>query len=65
MDGLFATQDKMDTKKLLRGIFSPVTLGTAFIFLLDNVTVQGLAFFAPTIVKTIYPHNTVISQQVR
>lgn len=56
--------DKVDKNKLLRGIFSPVTLSTAFIFLLDNITVQGLAFFAPTIVKTIYPKNSVISQQL-
>lgn len=56
--------DKLDRKKVLKGIFSPVTLGTAFIFLLNNITVQGLAFFAPTIVRTIYPHNTVISQQL-
>lgn len=48
----------------MKGIFSPVTLSTAFIFLLNNVTVQGLAFFAPTIVKTIYPKNSVISQQL-
>ncbi|THZ93115.1 putative MFS transporter, partial [Aureobasidium pullulans] len=56
--------DKFDRKKVFKGIFSPVTLGTALIFLLNNVTVQGLAFFAPTIVRTIYPHNTVISQQL-
>lgn len=56
--------DKIDRPKVLRGIFSPVTLATATIFLLNNITVQGLAFFAPTIVKTIYPHNTVISQQL-
>ncbi|KAL3423170.1 major facilitator superfamily transporter [Phlyctema vagabunda] len=56
--------DKLDTTKTLRGIFSPVTLGTSFIFLLDNITVQGLAFFAPTIVRTIYPGRTVISQQL-
>lgn len=43
--------DKMDTKKLLAGIFNPVTLGTSSIFLLNNVTVQGLAFFLPTIVR--------------
>lgn len=57
--------DKMDTAKILRGIFSPVSLATSFIFLLDNITVQGLAFFAPTIVRTIYPKNTVIFQQLR
>jgi len=56
--------EKLDTPKTLRGIFNPVTLATSFIFLLNNITVQGLAFFAPTIVKTIYPHDTVISQQL-
>jgi Na+/melibiose symporter-like transporter len=52
-------------KKILRGIFNPVVLTTSFIFLLNNITVQGLAFFAPTIVKTIYPTDTVVSQQLR
>jgi len=56
--------DKLDMPKILHGIFSPVTLCTAFIFLLDNITVQGLAIFAPTIVGTIYPHNSVVSQQL-
>ncbi|CAI7593138.1 unnamed protein product [Penicillium pancosmium] len=56
--------DKMDTAKTLRGIFSPVTITTAFIFLLNNITVQGLGFFAPTIVATIYPNASVISQQL-
>jgi MFS family permease len=56
--------DRIDKPKILRGIISPVTLSTAFIFLLNNVTVQGLAFFAPTIVKTIYPKNSIISQQL-
>ncbi|KAI7202121.1 putative MFS transporter, partial [Hortaea werneckii] len=56
--------DKVDSKKTLRGIFSPVTLATAFIFLLNNITVQGLTFFAPTIVRTIYPDATVVSQQL-
>lgn len=56
--------DKLDTAKIIRGIFSPVTLATSFIFLLNNITVQGLAFFAPTIVKTIYPKHTVVFQQL-
>ncbi|KAL1590213.1 hypothetical protein WHR41_01151 [Cladosporium halotolerans] len=59
--------DKMDRKKLLAGIFNPVTLGTSMIFLLNNITVQGLAFFLPTIVRTIYPSatHTVVYQQLR
>ncbi|OQE18630.1 hypothetical protein PENSTE_c017G08855 [Penicillium steckii] len=56
--------DKMDFAKTMRGIFSPVTITTAFIFLLNNITVQGLAFFAPTIVQTIYPDASVVSQQL-
>ncbi|KXH56758.1 major facilitator superfamily transporter [Colletotrichum salicis] len=56
--------DKMDTKKLRRGIFAPVTLATSFVFLLNNVTVQGLAFFLPTIVRGIYPTATVQRQQL-
>ncbi|RMZ78830.1 hypothetical protein DV738_g3599, partial [Chaetothyriales sp. CBS 135597] len=56
--------DKFDKPKILRGLFSPVTLATALIFMLDNITVQGLAFFAPTIVKTIYPDASVVSQQL-
>jgi sugar phosphate permease len=57
--------DKLDKKKTVRGIFNPVVLATSLIFLLDNITVQGLAFFAPTIVRTIYPKNTVVYQQLR
>ncbi len=56
--------DQIDTPKILRGIFSPVTIATAFIFLLNNITVQGLAFFAPTIVKTIYPAASTVTQQL-
>lgn len=56
--------DKLDVTKTLRGIFNPVTLAVSFIFLLDNVTVQGLAFFTPTIVATIYPNDSVVSQQL-
>ena len=50
-----ALLDKMDRAKLWKGILNPVTLVVAFLFLLNNITVQGLAFFLPTIVSTIYP----------
>ncbi|AEO59123.1 hypothetical protein MYCTH_2064631 [Thermothelomyces thermophilus ATCC 42464] len=56
--------DRMDTKKLIQGILSPVTLATSFMFLLNNITVQGLAFFAPTIVRTIYPDKSTVMQQL-
>jgi MFS family permease len=56
--------DGIDKPKLLRGIINPVTLSTSFIFLLDNVTVQGLAFFLPTIVATIYPAKSTVEKQL-
>ncbi|KXJ86504.1 putative MFS transporter, partial [Microdochium bolleyi] len=56
--------DKLNKKKLKRGLFNPVVLGTAFIFLLDNVTVQGLAFFLPTIVRGIYPGAATVTLQL-
>ncbi|KAL0571972.1 hypothetical protein V5O48_009998 [Marasmius crinis-equi] len=63
--GQTAVLDRLDLTKLIRGITSPVTIAVSFIFLLDNVTVQGLAFFLPTIIKTIYPTDTVIQQQLQ
>ncbi|EKG10286.1 Major facilitator superfamily [Macrophomina phaseolina MS6] len=62
--GALEVLDKIATTKILRGIFSPVTLSTSCIFMLNNITVQGLAFFLPTIVRTIYPKDSVISQQL-
>lgn len=59
-----AVLDKMDKVKLFRGLFCPVTLVTALIFLLNNITVQSLAFFAPTIVQTIYKNKTIVQQQL-
>ncbi|KAI8721340.1 MFS domain-containing protein [Fusarium sp. LHS14.1] len=56
--------DKMDKKKLILGIWNPVVISTSWIFLFCNVTVQGLGFFLPTIVRTIYTDYTVIRQQL-
>ncbi|KAL2797301.1 major facilitator superfamily domain-containing protein [Aspergillus keveii] len=57
--------DKLDKTKIMRGIFNPVTIATSFIMLFTCVTVQGLAFFLPTIVRTIYPEKTTIEQQLQ
>lgn len=56
--------DKIDGQKVKRGIFNPVTLSTGFIFLLNNITVQGLSFFTPTIIATIYKDKTVVQKQL-
>lgn len=56
--------DKIDKRKLILGILNPNTAMCAWIFLLDNVTAQSMAFFLPTIVATIYPKNSVVSKQL-
>ncbi|KAK4448865.1 major facilitator superfamily transporter [Podospora aff. communis PSN243] len=56
--------DKMNRRRFVRGIVNPVTMSTAVVFLFDAITVQALAFFLPTIVRTIYPTETVVRQQL-
>lgn len=59
-----AVLDKIDLKKLLAGVFNPATLTTSFAFLMNNITVQGLAFFLPTIVAGIYPQKSTVEKQL-
>lgn len=56
--------DKIDKVKTVRGILNPVVLSTSMVLLLINITVQGLAFFLPTIVRSIYPKATPVRQQL-
>lgn len=56
--------DRFDRKKIIRGIFSPVTITIGFVFLLAGVISQGLSVFLPTIVKSIYPNTSAVSQQL-
>ncbi|GMK58035.1 hypothetical protein CspeluHIS016_0500670 [Cutaneotrichosporon spelunceum] len=62
--GTTEVTDKMDKKKLLAGVINPNTLVVSWIFLFVNITVQGIAFFTPTIVATIYPNETVVRKQL-
>jgi sugar phosphate permease len=56
--------DKMNLTKVKNGISSPVTLVTAFIFLCGNIVVLGISFFLPTIIRTIYPDKSRVTQQL-
>ncbi|KWU44437.1 putative pantothenate transporter [Rhodotorula sp. JG-1b] len=57
--------DKMHSKAVWSGIFNVTTIVVSLIFLFDNCVVQGVGFFLPTIIKSIYPGETVIQQQLR
>lgn len=53
------------SSRLLKlSILSPVTIATSVIFLFNSMTVQGFGVFAPSIVKAIFPRNTVTEQQL-
>jgi sugar phosphate permease len=56
--------DKMNLTKVKNGISNPVTLVTAFIFLCGNIVVLGISFFLPTIIRTIYPDKSRVTQQL-
>lgn len=56
--------DDMDRTKLWRGVANPVTLATGSMYLMNAVTVQGMGFFLPTIISTIYPEASVTRQQL-
>lgn len=56
--------DGIDKIKLRRGITNPITLEIAIIFLFNNITVQGMAFFLPTLVSYIYPDKSTIHKQL-
>ena len=48
--------DRIDTTKVLRGIFSPVALAIAFILLLNNIVTKSLAFLPPQLLNYL-PHS--------
>lgn len=58
------SDEKLSWTKVRLGIVNPVVLTTTVIFLLNSITVYGVSFFLPTIVKTIFPEKTVRVQQL-
>lgn len=57
--------DALHSKGVWAGIFNTNTIVIACVFLLNNITVQGVGFFLPTIVRSIYPQESTIHQQLR
>ncbi|KAF4548442.1 MFS-type transporter-like protein 77 [Elsinoe fawcettii] len=59
-----AVLDKFSSRRAWTGITSPITITTASIFFLNNLPVQGISTFSPTIVRTIFPTSSIINQQL-
>jgi hypothetical protein len=62
--GATVVLDKLHSRAVKQGIFAPTTLAIGFIFLVNNITVQGLAFFTPTIVASIFPTKSTVHKQL-
>ncbi|MBE3046185.1 MFS transporter [Candidatus Bathyarchaeota archaeon] len=56
--------DKLNGRKAWLGFWNPVVLATAAVFFMNNITVQGLAFFLPTIVGQIYSEESTVRKQL-
>lgn len=57
--------DGIGWKRIVNNIFETQTLLSALQFLFNNITVQGVAVFTPTIVATIFPDETGVGQNLR
>ncbi|KAF9260792.1 MFS general substrate transporter [Marasmius fiardii PR-910] len=70
---IFRVQSEMITevrgsdsrRKVILGILNPMTITCGILLSLTGVAVIGLAFFLPTIIKTAFPGETMIQQQLR
>ncbi|KAI0477454.1 MFS general substrate transporter [Xylariaceae sp. FL0804] len=62
--GQASVLDKFDRKRLWLGFWNPVVQLTAWVFLLNNITVQGLTVFTPTIVESIFPNYSTTQLQL-
>ncbi|CCF32429.1 Tna1 protein [Colletotrichum higginsianum] len=56
--------DKISKTKMIKGAINPVTATTSICFMFCSLSIQGLALFAPTIVRSIYPDASVTRQQL-
>nr|CRX79029.1 hypothetical protein [Leucosporidium scottii] len=63
--GSVVAVERLKKQTILNGIFSINTWLLAFQFLWVNITVQGVSVFMPTIVKALYPNNSVIANQLK
>ncbi|ORY76908.1 putative MFS transporter [Leucosporidium creatinivorum] len=59
-----AAVEGFNRRGVMQGIFHPSTMVLTLIFLLNNITVQGLAVFLPTIVRILFPGSSTIRQQL-
>ncbi len=55
---------QIDVTKVKHGFLNLITLSTSITSLLNNITVLGISFFLPTIIRTICHGGTTVQQQL-
>ncbi|GAA5820599.1 hypothetical protein JCM3770_007171 [Rhodotorula araucariae] len=63
--GSTALLDQVHSKVVKGAILNPTTLSMALFFCLANIPVQGMGFFLPSILRSIYPSASTIQVQLR
>ncbi|TFL00334.1 major facilitator superfamily domain-containing protein [Pterulicium gracile] len=58
------TKEKATKKLVKRGVFSVTTIACSWICIVDNLSVQGLGIFLPSILRVNYPEASTIRIQL-
>ncbi|SCZ88038.1 BZ3500_MvSof-1268-A1-R1_Chr2-1g04148 [Microbotryum saponariae] len=64
--GALVVVDELKSRVFFEGMFNliPSIIG-GFLFMFDNLIVQGLGFYLPSIVKEIFPEMSTVGHQIR
>lgn len=58
------TKERMNSKLVKRSIFDVTVLACAWLYIVDNVSVQGLGIFLPSILRINYPEASTVEIQL-
>ncbi|TRM56714.1 major facilitator superfamily domain-containing protein [Schizophyllum amplum] len=58
------TKEHINWSLIKRGVFSPTTLACSWLYIVDNLSVQGLGVFLPSILKLNYPESSTVHIQL-
>lgn len=57
-------KEAIETKLILRAFTAPVTLTCIWLYICNNITVQGLSIFTVTILRSVYPGRSTVQIQL-
>ncbi|SCV72258.1 BQ2448_4952 [Microbotryum intermedium] len=63
--GALVVVDELKSKVFFEGMFNLTSILGGLLFMCDNLIVQGLGFYLPSIVQEIFPGMSTVSHQIR